>query len=62
MVDKKSSKEFYILRDMKNDDRFGKRYIFSNDKPAADEPQLVIAGTIQVSGDVDLFEQLWPSN
>jgi len=71
MISKRVSKEYYVLRDMENDDRFGKRYIFSNEKPTAvtlhssDKDHLKIVATVQVSGeskDMALFERLWPSN
>lgn len=55
MANKK--KKYYILRDMDNDDRFGNRHLFSDKKPTTDEPQLVITGVIQVSGDIDLLDK-----
>jgi len=59
-VSKEASKEYYILKDMENDDRFGERYIFSDKKPRWDtgESRLRIAGTVQVSGDIDIFDQV----
>ena len=57
MTSKKVSKEYYILKDMNNDDRFGERHILSDRKPTISEPQFEIVGTVQISGDIALFDR-----
>lgn len=58
LIDQKGklTKEYYILKD--DDETYGERYILSKYKPTVDESQLKIVGTINVSGDVDLFEKI----